>query len=173
MSDNLIPVKYVRNADERATTALRFNNDDREDIEIGGTGAVTELEFNQLQSYGVVLDVIRDKKEAQEILDASRYAADPNATDPLDTADNRELRSIADDEGVDISGLRKNEDIATAIRDHRSAQLEGEGEDSLPATATRTGGPAITGGGAGGGGGAAGPGGAPPAGPAGTGGGTA
>jgi hypothetical protein len=140
MSD-YIAVKYVRNAEERATGALTFLDDDRADIQIGGTGAVTSEEFVSLASMGIVLEEL-EGDEAKEAL-ATAIPDQPRALSDLNQKD---LREIASQEGVDLSGLRSNEAIIDAITENRQSQ-------GLPATATTTGGPVI-------GGGAAGPGGA-------------
>lgn len=142
-----IPVKYLRNADERATGSISFYDDDREAIGIGDTGAVTEDEFNNLQANGIVLEVL-EGDEAKQALEEART---PEPEEDLYELPNDRLREIAAEEGADISGKTRNRDIADAIVENRQET----GEESLPATATRT--AAVTGPGAGG---AAGPGGA-------------
>lgn len=151
MADDYIAVKYVRNADDNiATGAIKHLDDSRADIPIGGSGLVTEEEFNVLTSNGIVLEAL-DGDEAKEARTLSLPEGEEEQK-PLHKLSNQELRGIAKAEGVDLSGLNKNSDIADAIVNAR----EGEGPESLPATAGRTGASA----GAGLGGGAAGPGGA-------------
>jgi hypothetical protein len=149
MPNDYIPVKYLRNADERATGSISFFDDDREAIPIGGTGAVTEDEFLNLQASGLVLEVL-EGDEAKQVLQDART---PEPEQDLYSLDNKTLREIASDEGADITGKTKNSDIADAIVENRQQT----GAESLPATATRTPGATVTGPGAGG---AAGPGGA-------------
>lgn len=144
-----IPVKYLRNADERATGSISFFDDDREAIPIGGTGAVTENEFINLQANGIVLEVLEGNEGKQALADART----PEREEDLYEASNERLREIAQEEGADISGKTRNKDIADAIVENRQET----GVESLPATATRTPGASVTGPGAGG---AAGPGGA-------------
>lgn len=147
-----IPVKYVRNVDERGTGAIEFHDDDRDPLGIGDSGAVTEQELVTLQGAGLVLEVL-DGSEGKEALQAAKT---PEPEEDLYDTPNERLREIAADEGVDLSGKTRNKDIADAIVENRQQ----EGVESLPATATATGGgtPAIGGGAAGPGGAAATPG---------------
>lgn len=150
MPNDYIPVKYLRNADERATGSISFFDDDREAIPIGGTGAVTEPEFINLQASGIVLEVLEGAEGKRTLQEARTPEEQPRSLEDLT---NQELRDLAADEDIDISGKTRNKDIIDAINDARQET----GADSLPATATRTPGASVTGPGAGG---AAGPGGA-------------
>lgn len=169
-TEDLIVVKYVRNADERATAGINFNDDDRPTLEIGGYGRVTQDELNRIGSFGIVLEVFDG--DEQELIDAGLLPALPEPEPDLRDLPLDELKRIAvDEEGLDedvVAKLRSKEQVATAIEEARSGAQE-EGAQSLPATATTTVGTA----GLAAGGGEAGPGGAPLAGPAGSGGGTA
>lgn len=147
-----IAVRYERNADERGTSVLRFHDDDRDDIVIGGTGALTREEYDNVTAGGsVVLEIVEDEDEAARILEEAKTPEPEPTLNDLSVPD---LRQIADEEGVDLSGKNKKEDIVSAIQDARQES----GPESLPATASRTAGTTtISGPGAGG---AAGPGGA-------------
>lgn len=131
MSDSNDPnilVKYVSNADaSNATGGLTF--DGRETLELGGVGYVTETELHQAVSHGIVLETIEEDEAREQGL-----LVDPDPADrPLDDLSNQELRDLAKDEGTDVKGLTKNEEIAAAIEKGRADKAAGAA--SQPATA--------------------------------------
>lgn len=138
MSDDTTLVRYVRNADERATGAIAFPDDDRDDLAIGGVGYMTTAEISRAAAYGVLVEPISEA-------DARELGWEPPSQEkPLEELSKAELEEIAAAEGIDLSGARSNADKAARIQEARAGQSEGEG--SLPATATRgPGGPVSSG----------------------------
>lgn len=130
MSDAKKLVRYVRNADDRATGALTFYDDDRPDLAIGAAGYVTDEELARAAAYGVVLEPI-DESRAQEL--GIELPAAPER--PLDELSSKELEEIADAESIDLGGARTNAAKVERIQQARSGG-SAEGEASLPATAT-------------------------------------
>lgn len=121
-------VKYLRNADPReGTAAIKHNNDDRDDLVIGQEGLITPREYAIL-SQSVVFEVI-DSDEHPDLVDDV-----DQPVDDLEEKNVNDLRDVADQEDVDISGLQKKDEIRDAIRDARNPQPEGPA--SLPATAS-------------------------------------
>lgn len=119
-------VKYLRNADPRAGTAGITLSHDRETIPIGGEGVLTDEEYLKL-SQTLSLEVL-DEAEQPDLSD------DDPSIDDLEDKNQQELREIAEEEEVDLSGAKRNEEIKAAIRNKRNPQPEGAA--SLPATAS-------------------------------------
>lgn len=138
--DATILVKYVRNTEGvRATEAITFPDDDRDQLPIGGYGYVTEHEFAVLTNAGLTL-VVTDLDDAEEDGYVAPVADD---VDPDALPDNlEELRQVAKDEGVDLEGKRSKRDVREAILESRSAQPEGR--ESLPPSVTRGQGATVT-----------------------------
>lgn len=126
-------VKYVQNADHTVSTAAISMGDDRPNIAIGGVGYVTDEELHRLVGFGAVLEPISEEDAiAEGLLQAPEEAAVAEVS--LNDLDNKGLRAVAEDEGVDVAGLKSNPDIAAAITKARAGVTTGPA--SLPAMAS-------------------------------------
>jgi hypothetical protein len=125
-------VHYVRNADRYSSTErLRFS-DDRDDLEIGKAGYVTEEELSQAAMFGAILEAT-DEEELEKL--GIEVPKKPEREIPLREMSLEELKALAKDEEADTTGAKSKDDYATAIEKARGL-VQPEGQDSLPPTAT-------------------------------------
>lgn len=151
MSDDNTPdvlVRYVRNADTSVSTeAIKFHDDDRPDLLIGEVGYVTLEELHRAAALGVTLEIVSEEEAHELGLQTPEEKEETAPTPkPLSEMKSGELDEVAENEGVDLTGIRSNAEKVSAIEAARAAQPEGR--ESLPATAT-TGAPTPTTSGAG------------------------
>lgn len=120
-------VHYVGNSEgSNATGALAFHEDDRPDLPVGGAGYVTNDEIQVAVAHGIVLepiDVAHANKHGIHIHEATKQPE-------LKDQSKEDLEKLAEQEGVDTSGLRSKKDLADAIETKRAEP------PSLPAGAT-------------------------------------
>lgn len=124
------PIKFVSNADPSyATQAINLESGT---LLLGGPALeATDEELRNLQANGTVVVEVAKESEVE------------STEKPLSDLSNTDLRQIANDEGVDVTGLRTNAQLADAIEENRSKTSE-PAEVSATATGTSSASPSIT-----------------------------
>ena len=133
MSNELLIVKYARNADASLATAALSGLDGRPDIPIGGFGQVTDQELRLASSHGIVLEVYSEEEARAEGYEPPER--DPEEK-PLAQRSHKELDAIAEEERIDLDGAKTIAEKVERIEETRTESSTEEGPESLPATAT-------------------------------------